>query len=197
MECMVAIANGSEEIETIAIIDTLRRSGATVTTASIHDHLLINGSRNIKIEADQLLSQIHTQTFDLIVLPGGLEGANNFAQCQLLTELLRTQKQQKRLIAAICASPAIVLAPLGLLGTRSTCYPSFFDRLGGSGVEGRVVYDTTEAVVTSQAPGTALEFALVLVGLLYGSEKAQEVGDAMLFEGFYRVVEVLNSCIKL
>ena len=111
---LVPIANGTEEIEAACIIDTLRRAGAEVTVASV-DGLQITASRGMKMVADARISDCVNQTYDCIALPGGMPGAEHLRDSAPLIEKLKQQKQAGRLYGAICASPAVVLQPHGLL----------------------------------------------------------------------------------
>ena len=173
---LIPIADGTEELETVTIIDVLRRAGAKVTVASV-------GSINVKcahqttIIADCLIADCKQKDFDLIVLPGGLPGADNLRDSKILFELLKNQKSENKFYAAICASPDVVFQTHGFLkGKKATCYPGFgvdFDNLSNE----RVVVDGN--CITSQGPGTALEFALVLVELLIGKEIKKSLSDAM------------------
>jgi 4-methyl-5(b-hydroxyethyl)-thiazole monophosphate biosynthesis len=176
---LVPIADGIEEIEAVTIIDTLRRAESEVTVASVGD-LSITASRGVKITADTLLSDCMNETFDLIALPGGLPGAEHLRDCEDLIQLLKAQKSSGRLYAAICASPAVALHTHGLLdGKKATCYPSVLsDLTSAQAMEEAVVVDA--GCITSQGPGTALEFALKLVELLFDKEKADTIAAAML-----------------
>ncbi|MHC4237337.1 MAG: DJ-1 family glyoxalase III [Planctomycetota bacterium] len=125
----IPIADGTEELEAVTIIDVLRRADIQVTVASVGP-LQITASRGVKLVADCLIDDCKDHIFDLIVLPGGLPGAEQLRDCGSLIQMLQTQKEAGRLYAAICASPAVVLAPYDLLdGKRATCYPSFADAL--------------------------------------------------------------------
>ncbi len=176
---LVPIADGSEEIEAVCIIDTLRRGGADLTVASV-GQLQVTASRGVKIVADARIAACVNETYDCIALPGGSAGAEHLRDSAELIALLKKQKQAGRLYAAICASPAVVLQPHGLLDkVRATCFPTFRDRLDPAyASDERVVVDGN--CVTSQGPGTAIEFALKLVELLFGAGKAAEVAAAML-----------------
>lgn len=178
-EVLVPIAEGTEEIEAVTIIDVLRRAGAAVTVASVGG-LQITASRGVHMVADTLISECSGTDYDLIVLPGGMPGAQNLCDSGLLGVLLKRQYDEGRFYAAICASPAVVLEHHGMLeGKRATCHPSFTDRLkSGEAVPSRVVVDGQ--CITSQGPGTALEFALTLVELLYARQKAEEIAQAMV-----------------
>ena len=176
---LVPIADGMEEIEAACIIDVLRRAGAFVTVASV-DSLQITASHGVKIIADKLISDCASDTYDLIALPGGMPGAERLRDSKELELMLKRQQREGRLYAAICASPAVVFQHHGLIGLRkATCYPSLANQLDNTdAVKSRVVVD--DECITSQGPGTALEFAIKLVELLFGKQKAKEVALPML-----------------
>ena len=176
---LVPIAEGTEEIEAVTIIDVLRRAGAAVTVASVSE-LQITASRGVKLVADKLIGECVDETYDLVVLPGGMPGAEHLRNSKELERILTQQKDQGRLYGAICAAPAVVFQHHGLLDQRqATCHPNFVKYLEKmDSVESRVVVDGN--CVTSRGPGTALEFALKLVELLYGEDKAREVAAPMV-----------------
>lgn len=181
---LVPVANGTEEIEAVSIIDTLRRAGANVTVASVGDQLQVRCSRGVNLVADRLLKDVLQQQFDLIALPGGKEGADNLRDCAELKRLLLHQKNEGKPYAAICASPGVVFQTHGLFEgiSRMTSHPSVADMLPKGATEDRVVVDKN--CVTSRGPGTAMEFALKLVEVLYGKQKADEVAKPMLVNGW-------------
>lgn len=178
---LVPIADGCEEIETACIVDVLRRADADVTIASV-GRLQIAGSRGMKLVADRLISECVKDSYDLIVLPGGMPGAENLRDSNDLLELLNKQHQNQKLYAAICASPGVVLHHHGLIGQRkATAYPGFADNFENTeAIDSRVVVDGN--CITSRGPGTAMKFSLKLVEILYGEQKAIEIAQAMLFE---------------
>ncbi len=175
---LVPIADGIEEIETMCIVDVLRRAGAEVTIASVTDDLQITAAHEVKILADKFLADCINETYDLIALPGGMPGAENLRDSYELLAMLKEQRQENRLYAAICASPVFVLHYHGLLqGVRATCYPSLLDQLDNKD-QSRVVVDGN--CITSQGPGTALEFALKLVEMLFNKPTAENLAQQML-----------------
>lgn len=176
---LVPIADGCEEIEAVCLIDTLRRAGIEVTVASV-DKLQVTASRGVKLVADALIADCTNQSYDCIALPGGMPGAEHLRDCAELIGMLKKQKAAGRLYAAICASPVVALQPHGLLdGVRATCFPSVRGKLNPAmASDEQVVGDGN--CVTSQGPGTAIEFALKLVQLLCNPDKAKEVSKAML-----------------
>merc|ERR1712154_578719 len=114
--------------------------------------------------------------YDAICCPGGMPGASALSECTTLIDMLKAQQARGGVTAAVCASPAVVFAPHGLLGGKATCYPApkFKDVLGDKLQDGDVVTDGN--VITSKGPGTSLLFALQVVEALYGKEKADEIG---------------------
>jgi 4-methyl-5(b-hydroxyethyl)-thiazole monophosphate biosynthesis len=178
-QVLVPIADGSEEIEAVCIIDVLRRAGAEVTVASV-DSLQVTASRGVRLVADTLIRECSGKTYDLVALPGGMPGAEHLRDSSELTEILKLQKKEGRLYGAICASPAVVFQHHGLLdGRKATSHPNFSGSLEHrEAINSRVVVDGN--CVTSRGPGTAIEFALMLVELLLGKEKALEVAGPMI-----------------
>ena len=176
---MVPIADGSEEIEAVTVIDVLRRAGAQVTVASVNE-LQITASRGVRITADCLIDACVDREFDLVVLPGGMPGAENLGRSDALKEILIRQAGSGALYAAICAAPAVVLKPHGLLaGRQATCHPNFADRLTDPPAsDSPVVVDGN--CITSRGPGTALSFALTLVAQLFGPDRRRSVADPMV-----------------
>jgi protein deglycase len=171
---LVPVAQGIEEMEAITIIDVLRRAGADVVVASVDD-LTIKAARGIEFKADVLIKDCLGQSFDLIVLPGGIPGAENLKNSKELAELLKNQAAQKKLYGAICASPAVVLHALGLVTPGAvTCHPGFAGQIEGGTVQDRnVVIDGP--CITSKGAGTALEFALTLVSQLFDDKVLADV----------------------
>jgi len=184
LHVLVAIATGSEEIETLTPVDILRRAGATVTLAAIGSSLEVSMSRGVKVRADDLLTNLASSVFDLIVVPGGQPGANNMRDDATLVAMLRRQKTEGRWISAICASPAVVLKTHGLIEQEpATCYPGMESALENkSEVNSRVV--VAGRIITSRGPGTAMEFSLALVRALYGADKEQQVGHQLVAQGY-------------
>lgn len=184
-KALVPIADGSEEIEVVCIVDTLRRAGVDVTVASVSGELLIVASRETMIKADTLIEDCAGEAYDLIVLPGGIPGAEHLRDCDILIRMLKSQRDTGKLYGAICASPAVALLPHGLLtGRRATCFPSYRRFLESAenvqASDDRVVVDGN--LITSQGPGTAIEFGIQLIALLFDdAEKAQAIGQRMLF----------------
>nr|NJM01082.1 DJ-1 family protein [Desulfobacula sp.] len=171
---LVPVAQGIEEMEAVTIIDVLRRAGAEVVAASV-DTMAVKASRGLEFKADRLIKDCMEEEFDLIVLPGGIPGADNLRASKELEALLKRQAGEKKYYAAICASPAVVLHPYGLVTPgRVTCHPGFSNQIDqGRVLSSAVVVD--ENCITGRGAGVACEFALTLVALLYSDEKKKEV----------------------
>ena len=183
---VVPVADGSEEMEAVAVVDVLRRAGADVALASAEPgRLEVTCSRGVRLRADVELKELsrRPQDLDAVVLPGGMPGAERLSASPDVNALLRTQSAAGRLIGAVCASPAVVLEPAGLLeGRDATAHPAFSDRLPNqSHVGERVVTDLHgPPLVTSRGPGTSLEFALELVAQLISEEESQALAQALV-----------------
>ncbi len=177
---LITVADGVEDIECVTLIDVLRRAEIEVRVVSIENRRMITCARGTRLTADSMLMDVLAQEFDLIVLPGGMPGAQRLAEHEPLAERVRQQAKAGKLFAAICAAPAVALQQFGVLKQRRmTCYPSFSDRLSGcTFVDQPVVVDGN--CITSQGPGTAMAFALTLVEQLCGKGTRQQVAEAML-----------------
>lgn len=174
---LVPLAAGFEEIELMSIVDVLRRANAKLLIAAV-DEMAVVGSRGGKVVADRALFELQDREFDLIALPGGMPGAENLLGCELLVNMLKKQDESGRLIGAICAAPYVVLDHLNIgKGLKKTCYPSMIAKMA-NGVDEKVVVD--KHLITSQGPGTALQFSIKLVEMLFGLEKANEIAENVL-----------------
>ncbi len=179
---LVPLAEGFETIEALAVVDVFRRAGITVDMAAVGDSLQVTSSHRVRVTADLLLAQCVERTYDLIVLPGGIPGAENLQQSEVLAALLDRQRRDGRLYGAICAAPALVLERQGLLaGKKATCHPGFVGHLADQSSSGeRVVCDGN--CVTARGAGVSVDFALELLGRVAGEEVRRAVAKAMVVE---------------
>ncbi|KAI9914623.1 hypothetical protein PsorP6_008515 [Peronosclerospora sorghi] len=179
---LIPIADGSEEIEAITLADVLTRGGFQVTLASIgkKPQNIVTMSRGVKVQGDVGIEECIGKSFDLVVCPGGIPGAEHLRDSKELVALLQKQKEDGKVYGAICAAPAVVLHTHGLLPSgAATSYPSFKHKMTGVDyVDENVVVNGT--CVTSQGPGTAMTMGVKLVELLCGREKAQLVAEGLL-----------------
>lgn len=177
---LVPIAPGCEELETVTIIDILRRGEIEVTVAGL-DAEPVTASRGVRLIPDATLEEALQREYDMVALPGGGKGAENLANDARITDLLKQMAEKGKYTVAICAGPT-VLAKAGLLaGKKATSYPAMLDQLKAANaqcVEEPVVQDGQ--VITSRGPGTAMDFALTLVDVLQGRETRDKVEKALV-----------------
>lgn len=172
---LVPLAQGCEELEAVTVIDLLRRAGIEVVTAGL-DGDPVRASRGVTLVPDTELDAVLSEDFDMIVLPGGLPGADHLDDDPRIRPLLRRLADAGGYTAAICAAPR-VLANAGLLdGKSATAYPGHLEKLELPQVRlspDPVVSDGR--VITSRGPGTAMDFALTLIEALSGREQRDQV----------------------
>jgi len=185
-KAIVLLADGFEDVEALTPIDYLCRAGIGVTAASITRSLTVTSRwSGLKMTANTTLSEQlslykEQKDWDAVILPGGIPGATNLAASEEVNTLLNEMAITGKLICAICASPAVVLAPLGLLaGKKYTCYPRMEERVtDGEWSQDRVVVDGS--LITSRGAGTAGEFAIAIIKKLLDEATAQKIADAVL-----------------
>ena len=177
----VFLADGFEDVEALIPIDVLRRGGVDVTTVSITDSPLVQSAHGVNIEADILFGQAYFSDVDLLFLPGGMPGASNLFEHEGVCKAVVDQHAAGRKVAAICASPAVVLAPLGILdGRRATCYPGFQQALTPATYTGDLV--TVDGnVTTGEGPAAAFPFAYELLAQLVDRQTADQVAEGMRY----------------
>lgn len=171
---LVILAEGSEEAETVIIVDILRRGGIETVLAGLNGDAPITCSRKMRLIPDVALAA-HGTKFDALILPGGAEGARRLASSEAVGELLRYAANNGKVVGAICAAPLALEKHQVFAGKQMTSHPSVASRLAlyGKPVQQPVVEDGL--LVTSQGLGTAIMFALTLVRRLMGDVRAAEV----------------------
>jgi len=174
----ILLADGFEEVEAVTQIDFLRRAGVDLKVVGIGNRD-ITSARELRVTTDETIDNLDEE-FDAVILPGGLGGAKNLSSSEDVNTFLLKMHQEGKLIAAICASPAVVLGPLGLLKDKTyTCYPGFENQVeDGIFSEDRVVIDGM--LITSRAPGTAAEFAYEVIRFLQDKTAADKVHEGTL-----------------
>ncbi|HEY0664525.1 MAG TPA: DJ-1 family glyoxalase III [Gallionella sp.] len=170
---LVLFAEGSEELETVTIVNILRRAGVTVTLAGLTAGPL-RGSRGVVIEPDTTLDEAQAQTYDMVVLPGGQPGTSHLKADPRVLRLVQDMARQAKYVAAVCAAPS-VLATAGLLdGRRATSFPGALTPFPNVTRQDDAVVEDGK-LITSRGPGTAMDFALTLAERLVGRDKRREV----------------------
>ncbi|MCL2244399.1 MAG: DJ-1/PfpI family protein [Treponema sp.] len=180
------LADGFEDVEAITPVDYLRRAGAEVTTVSISNNLTVTSRwGGIKLIADNTLAEFMLRGYSeygAVIVPGGMPGAVNLASSREASALLCKMAADGKLICAICASPVMVLSPLGLLaGKKFTCYPGMEEKAPeGLWQDDRVVVDGN--IITSRAAGTAGEFAIAIINELFNEEAGKKISGSVLLK---------------
>jgi 4-methyl-5(b-hydroxyethyl)-thiazole monophosphate biosynthesis len=177
---LIPIADGSEEIETVTLVDVFRRAGWDVVLASIQGDGPITASRGVRLIPDAQWEKLDLSTFDLIALPGGLGGTQALCKNDGVQEALRIFDIEGLWIGAVCAAP-LALHRAGILKNRAfTCYPGVEKEMKRADrSEELVVADGN--IVTSQGPGTTMAFALKLIELIDGPAAAKKIADGMIY----------------
>lgn len=175
---IIPLANGFEEIETMTLIDVLRRADIKVQTAGL-DKKILKGAHGVEIKADSLLESANSDDFDMIVLPGGLPGAEYLAKSEKVKSLLKEFDAKDKLIGAICAAPW-ALGEADVLKQSYTCYPSFEKTVAKDGYNPNKDVVIDKNILTSRGPATAMTFALAIVKELCGDKVYSEVKSGLL-----------------
>jgi 4-methyl-5(b-hydroxyethyl)-thiazole monophosphate biosynthesis len=175
---LIPIANGTEEMEDIITIDVLRRAQWTVVVAGVDDGL-ITAARGVRLMPDKSWSEINTQDFDILMIPGGGPGVERFLKFEPLLKTIRDFHRDGKWVGAICAAPLTLQAAGILTDKKVTCHPGVAARLTSTPrlnrptvVDGRIL--------TSQGAGTTFEFALTIIQLVEGPGKARAIADSIV-----------------
>ena len=178
----VFLADGFEDVEALIPIDVLRRGGVEVVTVSTTDFPLVESAHGVNIEADLQFEQCDFSDVDLLMLPGGMPGASNLFDHKGVCKAVVDQYAAGRKVAAICASPAVVLAPLGILdGKKATCYPGFEQALEDATYTGELV--TVDGnITTGEGPAAAFPFAYELLAQLVDKKSSEQIAEGMRFK---------------
>lgn len=179
---LIPLAQGCEELEAVTLIDLLRRANIDVVTAGLRSGA-VTASRGTVLIPDTTLDTVLDQTFDMLVLPGGLPGSDHLDQDPRIHTLLQKMSSTGKYTAAICAAPK-VLARAGLLdGRTATCYPGVLNKFTKIDVVPAPVV-TDGKVITSRGPGTAIDFALTLIEILSDRNNRDIVEDQLQRESY-------------
>jgi 4-methyl-5(b-hydroxyethyl)-thiazole monophosphate biosynthesis len=176
----IFLAKGFEEIEAVSTMDVLSRGGLNVISVSLSAQREVKGAHGITVVADRLFSETDFSTGMMLILPGGMPGADNLNAHDGLKSLLKQYVDEEKYVAAICAAP-LVLGGLGLLqGKEATSYPGYESRLTGA------IFKTNPVVkdgniITSRGPGLALHFGLAILEILQGGPVSLKIAKDLLF----------------
>ena len=175
---LVPLAKGFEEIEAVSIIDVLRRGGIEVVTASL-DAREVTGANGITLVANNKINNVVAEEFDMIVLPGGHDGAVALKENARVQTLLKEFDASGKKVGAICAAP-MALKEAGLIKNRYTCYPSYENDIGLEKFTNAQNVVVDKNIITSRGPATAICFALEIVRELVGQETYGALKEGLL-----------------
>lgn len=178
MNVLMPVADGSEEMEIVIVVDTFRRAKWNVVIAGLKEGA-IRASRGVRLTPDAVWADVNPEAFDMLVIPGGSDGVLALVKDERLLATVRAFMANGKWVAAICAGPLVLQAAGVLKGRRATCHPGVVGELTQTPrLNDRVVVDGR--LITSQAPGTAFEFALELIRAVEGDRKADELARSMV-----------------
>ncbi|OIO34536.1 MAG: hypothetical protein AUJ70_00855 [Candidatus Omnitrophica bacterium CG1_02_40_15] len=178
-KAIILLVTGFEEIEAVTVVDILRRAGIEAVSAGV-DSMSITGSHGITISADKKLSDIKSDA-DAVIIPGGMPGALHLHNSNEVNDFIKDMNSRGALIAGICAAPAVVLAPIGILDNKAaTCYPGNQVDFGKSTKYKNKAVVADGNIITSQGPATAMEFAFAIVEKLIGKDAVKKIKNHTL-----------------
>ena len=175
------VANGYAEVEMLTVVDLLRRAGMTCDIISVTGKKELTSSHKVTVIADLLFEDADFDSYDALVIPGGMPGTTNLGAHAGVCEQLKKAYADGKLIAAICAAPT-VSGKLGLMeDKKAICYPGMEDQLTGA----RVTYEPAVRdgnIITSRGMGTAIDFGLEILAYYEGREAAAELAEKVVYE---------------
>ena len=174
----ILLADGFEEIEALTPLDVLRRAGLDVRTVAIGSKIAV-GSHGIPVICDIEADEVNENELSMVIFPGGMPGSLNLDASPCADKFINAALKNGGRIAAICAAP-LVLGRRGLLeGKEAICYPGFEEELRGAKISEKSVV-TDANITTAKGMGVALPFALELVRLICGEDKANEISKSVM-----------------
>lgn len=182
MKVILFLAEGFEEVEALTVVDYLRRKDILVDTVSITDNETVKGAHNIIVITDKKIDDVNElDSYDGVVIPGGMPGASNLRDDNKVIEIIRTMNDDGKLVASICAGPMVLERAGVIKGKKVTSYPGYEEVLKDSiYMEENVVIDGN--IITSRGPSLAVEFAIEIIKYLHGHEKAEELKKDILYK---------------
>lgn len=178
-ESYIFLAEGFEETEAITILDILRQARMKVTAVSMGKNLTVKGGHNITVHADKLFEECDFTAAQWLILPGG-SGAQLLIESNLMRLILVNHAKKEGKIAAICSSPAIVLAPLGILdGKTAVSYPSLSKLMTKARIGSKPI-EKDGNIITGSGTVASVQFALAIIAETLGKKKAEDMAKGLL-----------------
>lgn len=183
IRALVAYANGSEDMEVTSVASILDRGGVKCVRAAITSDgsTMVTLAHGTKVECDANIASLANEKFDMIVMPGGLEGSTNCSNNEVLISMIKQQQSEGRFVAAICAAPGFVLAKHGLIHGPATGYPGCSDNIQQYTGAGTTI-DQQNKLVTGKGPAFSIDFGLACLSVLVDADTLAKVKSGMLYE---------------
>lgn len=160
-------ANGTEEIEALTPKDVLFRAGVKCDIVSVSGITPV-GSHDIKVVADLTEKDFNIDEYDGIIIPGGMPGSVNIKNSDIIKNAVIKAFNDKKLVAGICASPAVCLKNFGVTkGKKVTCYPAevFYNEFTQETYTAKDV-EVDGNLVTANGIKSAMAFSLAICDFL-------------------------------
>lgn len=184
---IVFLAQGFEEMEALCTVDLLRRAEIDVQTAGVDD-VWVTGAHRITVRADMPASKVRYEDLEMIVLPGGMPGTLFLEQSASVQEAVSYCLEKNIWVASICAAPLIPGHKGALAGKKAVCFPGLEEELKGALIQDTDVCSDGN-MVTAKAAGAVVPFALELIEILKGKQKAQKIGQSIYWKTNGRMEE--------
>lgn len=176
----IFMADGCEEIEGLTVVDIVRRAKLEIETISITEKAEVTSSHQVTFKTDTTKAQAEFDSYDAIVLPGGMPGTLNLGADETVVKTIKRFAAEGKLVAAICAAPSVLGENHILEGKKATCHPGFEEKLlGAQWLEQPVVVDGN--VITSRGMGTAIAFALELVRYFTDDATVEHIRQGLVY----------------
>ncbi len=180
------LADGFEDVEALGTVDILRRGGVEVTIAGVTSSdvagMQITSSHNIKVIADIDAKNINVSEYDAIICPGGMPGATNLRDSDIVINAVQSAYNTKKLVAAICAAP-MVLEKAGILaGKNFTMYPGMENYAPSGKYNNKELVVKDDNIITGAGPFATFKFALSILAILCSEDVSNNVASGMLVQ---------------
>ena len=181
-EILIVLANGAEECEALCVYDILKRGGLNPVLKGLGSNRIVS-SHSVSFLLDDTLSEKDLEkNYRVVFLPGGMPGATNLRESEVLSRILKRTSERGDIVAAICASPAVVLGPLGLLeGHKATCYPGCEEYYKGFTFRSEGVV-TSGNIITAKSAGWAFDLGLEILRVLKGEDEKERVRKQIYYK---------------
>ena len=172
MKVAVLATDGVEQVELTEPVKALKQAGAEITVVSPKSgeiQGMNHEEKGDKLKVDQTLDKARPDSFDALVLPGGVANPDTLRTNEKAVAFVRHFAERNKPIAAICHGPWTLIEAEAVRGKRMTSWPSLKTDLRNAGanwVDEVCVVDGR--LVTSRKPDDLPEFNRRMVEL-FGS----------------------------